>query len=436
MNTPDILFQYLKDILYNPEDACLDIDRLPEDFQKLGQGMELLGKWMRETKNISLSIARGELSYDSADKENMFAAPIKELQSALRHLTWQTQQVAKGDYSQRVDFMGEFSEKFNSMVEQLRERKEALIMEKQLMEEKNKELEEKNRELEQTFELVMSFANYTRNMIFINSAETGENLFQNEFAMLFTQSRPGMGKIIREKLNFHILEQEGKSGTWTFEFFSVTEGKWNYFQVESYPSVWKHRNAVVHIVTDNTEWKNKEIRLQHLVYTDSLTGVYNQRYAMEQMKKWICQKTAFVLSFIDVDFLKYYNDTWGHKAGDAYLHEIAEALGSLEGILCRTGGDEFMLLTTGTTGSEQDSRLEGVRRKVQESGRKQGLIKSFSFASCDVPEKPDKRLEEYIIEADSRMYRYKERYKESMKHLTYKDNRQPDMSIENPQKQD
>ena len=119
MNTPDILFQYLKDILYNPEDACLDIDRLPEDFQKLGKGMELLGKWMRETKNISLSIARGELSYDSADKENMFAAPIKELQSALRHLTWQTKQVAKGDYSQRVDFMGEFSEKFNSMVEQL-----------------------------------------------------------------------------------------------------------------------------------------------------------------------------------------------------------------------------------------------------------------------------------------------------------------------------
>lgn len=43
------------------------------------------------------------------------AAPLR-LRANLRHLTWQTQQVAAGDFSQRVDFLGAFSEAFNSMV--------------------------------------------------------------------------------------------------------------------------------------------------------------------------------------------------------------------------------------------------------------------------------------------------------------------------------
>ncbi len=44
------------------------------------------------------------------------AGALKTLHASLRHLTWQTQRVAAGDFSQRVDFMGDFSEAFNSMV--------------------------------------------------------------------------------------------------------------------------------------------------------------------------------------------------------------------------------------------------------------------------------------------------------------------------------
>lgn len=43
------------------------------------------------------------------------------MQAALRHLTWQTKAIASGDYTQRIDFMGEFSEAFNAMVLQLDE---------------------------------------------------------------------------------------------------------------------------------------------------------------------------------------------------------------------------------------------------------------------------------------------------------------------------
>ncbi|MEW6266117.1 MAG: response regulator [Thermodesulfobacteriota bacterium] len=46
---------------------------------------------------------------------------LKSLQASLRHLTWTTQQIAKGDFNKKVDFMGEFSQAFNSMTKQLEE---------------------------------------------------------------------------------------------------------------------------------------------------------------------------------------------------------------------------------------------------------------------------------------------------------------------------
>ena len=60
----------------------------------------------------------GDLSQDFKIKGFMGGA-LKALQANLRHITWQTQVVASGDYSQRIDFMGEFSDAFNSMVTQL-----------------------------------------------------------------------------------------------------------------------------------------------------------------------------------------------------------------------------------------------------------------------------------------------------------------------------
>ena len=45
---------------------------------------------------------------------------FKNLHSNLRHLTWKTQEIANGDFTQKVDFMGSFSEAFNSMTRQLR----------------------------------------------------------------------------------------------------------------------------------------------------------------------------------------------------------------------------------------------------------------------------------------------------------------------------
>jgi len=78
------------------------------------------------------SLAEGNLEAP-APPHNLLASPFKQLQANLLHLTWQTGQIAAGDYSQRVYFMGAFSAAFNSMVEALEEKRrtETLLHEAQ-----------------------------------------------------------------------------------------------------------------------------------------------------------------------------------------------------------------------------------------------------------------------------------------------------------------
>lgn len=81
------------------------------------------------------ALSRGELDYEAPPNGRMALLHCaKNLQANLRHLTWKTQQVAKGDFSQRVDFMGEFSKSFNMMVEVLAANRAELMR-------KNRELE-------------------------------------------------------------------------------------------------------------------------------------------------------------------------------------------------------------------------------------------------------------------------------------------------------
>jgi signal transduction histidine kinase len=86
-----------------------------------------------------------------APVRNQFFAPFKDLQANLRHLVWQTKQIASGDLSQQVDFFGDFSVSFNSMIESLREKRRVEAELKSLNEKLNatvQQLQDANNELE------------------------------------------------------------------------------------------------------------------------------------------------------------------------------------------------------------------------------------------------------------------------------------------------
>ena len=93
-----------------------------------------------EFQNIAFSISRGELNSNSSKSKLKVVQSIKSVQSNLRHLTWKTQKIANGDFSQKVDFMGDFSDAFNSMTKQLKEAFDVVKL-------KNKKLSQQNEEI-------------------------------------------------------------------------------------------------------------------------------------------------------------------------------------------------------------------------------------------------------------------------------------------------
>ncbi|MGI9860188.1 diguanylate cyclase [Moorella naiadis] len=93
------------------------------------------------------------------------------------------------------------------------------------------------------------------------------------------------------------------------------------------------------------EW---ERRIVHLSYHDALTGLYNRRYAEEWLQDAAnTVKLPVAVIMADVNGLKLANDVFGHEEGDRLLKMAAEVLqGCLRAgdVICRWGGDEFLLL--------------------------------------------------------------------------------------------
>lgn len=88
-----------------------------------------------------------------------------------------------------------------------------------------------------------------------------------------------------------------------------------------------------------------------LATTDGLTELYNHRFFQEEMKNkvQICNKQGknFSLLYMDIDFFKKFNDTYGHQAGDAVLKHVAKTLKSCvrtEDFVCRYGGEEMAII--------------------------------------------------------------------------------------------
>ncbi|WAW10502.1 GGDEF domain-containing protein [Oxalobacter vibrioformis] len=90
---------------------------VPEELAGNGEFVALHNRLM-ELRLIISDFAKGNLSH-SIKMRGFVAGGLKALQSNLRHLTWQAQQVERGDFKQEVHFLGDFSVAFNSMVAQL-----------------------------------------------------------------------------------------------------------------------------------------------------------------------------------------------------------------------------------------------------------------------------------------------------------------------------
>jgi PAS domain S-box-containing protein len=100
----------------------IDVDGIEEEGVKLlASNIIHLGEQYRDCYRFMVDLSCGRL-YTEPPRMNAFANPFKQLHSELRHLTWQIQEIANGDYDQFVSFSGDFSDAINKMIIALRER--------------------------------------------------------------------------------------------------------------------------------------------------------------------------------------------------------------------------------------------------------------------------------------------------------------------------
>jgi two-component system sensor histidine kinase/response regulator len=99
---------------------------LPEDYpdNEIKQAVSYINNFINEYNSGTdwiYNLSRGDLSVEAPKGKLLILQSLKSLQASLRHLTWATQQIATGDFSHEIDFMGDFSAAFNSMTQQLKD---------------------------------------------------------------------------------------------------------------------------------------------------------------------------------------------------------------------------------------------------------------------------------------------------------------------------
>ena len=405
--TAEYLFEYLSDILYNPLKAKLDVNNLPEDFRDLGIGLQFLAKCIDEMRAFSKGLAAGDLNSPKPARDNELAAPLKSLHASLTHLTWQTQRVASGDYSQRVDYLGDFADAFNSMIRQLDERNKALM----------KEIEQSRQKtiaLKQSNELFEAVTKENLQWLVVIDRKTRKWLFYNyplEKALQSQMFLPDLLEWLNRKIDEDITDNSMKTDELEFSDNNHKQ----FFSVIIRPVIWHDRPSTVFMLTDESEKSERIKQLEFAANNDMLTKLFNRSYGMRVLNRWVIKKASFIICFVDMDNLKYVNDKFGHLEGDVYILRVSNILKTFspDVIVCRLGGDEFMLLELNWTEEDSREQLEALRSRLIRKGDidECPYYNSMSYGVVEV--KPDNTLttSELLAIADERMYEYKRHHR-------------------------
>ena len=155
-------------------------------------------------------------------------------------------------------------------------------------------------------------------------------------------------------------------------------------------------------------------QVEHLVYLDDLTHLYNTRYLDLALEREVTGGRPFTVLFMDLDHFKTVNDQHGHLSGSRLLVEVARVLRSCvrdEDVVVRYGGDEYVVLLVGIDSGGGLKVAERVRRAIEDhrflsrEGARVRITASIGLASF--PEHADTKAA--ILDfADRAMYRGKQ----------------------------
>ncbi len=162
--------------------------------------------------------------------------------------------------------------------------------------------------------------------------------------------------------------------------------------------------------------QNYAKQLEQLYIRDTLTGLLNRRgyvqCANELFEKAKSRKKSFMILSADIDYLKYINDNFGHKEGDAAISSLAACLKRVarpQDICVHLSGDEFMVLGIDYSHTDMEQFIKSVYTEVERfnmvSDKPYQLSASLGGYVC-VPDE-NTSLEFLTNIADNEMYNTK-----------------------------
>jgi diguanylate cyclase (GGDEF)-like protein len=191
------------------------------------------------------------------------------------------------------------------------------------------------------------------------------------------------------------------------------------------------RSVNTKLIREIAQRKQAEERIRYLAYYDGLTGLPNRQLFQERLRDtlvWAKRRSQRVgLLFLDLDRFKQVNDTLGHTAGDELLRSVSDRMthsvrlsdyvgrpedAEPKGEVSRLGGDEFTVLLTGLTASEDAAKV--AQRILDELAKPIPVddYELFTTASIGIAVYPDdgEDLDTLLRNADTAMYHAKSQH--------------------------
>jgi two-component system cell cycle response regulator len=158
--------------------------------------------------------------------------------------------------------------------------------------------------------------------------------------------------------------------------------------------------------------KKQSEEMQRMASVDSLTGVFNKRYLVDNIDAILEDTKSHPawLAMIDLDHFKSINDHYGHMAGDHVLRGVGRLMKGFfrdTDIVARVGGEEFVVVMTRRTPRDCLAEIESLRRAI-EALQPGGFGVTASIGLANNIHQPRLSLDELLFAADTAMYRAKQ----------------------------
>jgi diguanylate cyclase (GGDEF)-like protein len=173
-------------------------------------------------------------------------------------------------------------------------------------------------------------------------------------------------------------------------------------------------------IGESMESRNETLLLEKLAYKDFLTGGLNRTSYEKALELKIEERKTFRLSLLDLNYLKYINDNFGHSKGDEAIKLIYNALESSFngfGETYRIGGDEFAVILDNTDSELNQKCINQFNLKLKEINQKFVYPLSIAIGTDIYTYEQWEQFSKFYHHVDQKMYENKSHIKDGQKSI-------------------